>query len=221
VTAGVALAYRTDPSAPGRGAAERIARTHIASPVVMIERVASDEAAFKDVLALRAAGYAIAPGRCRDETDDYSDVVVAYVEGRPAGTLRITHAMRGRLDCEEHFPAALVERHRPRLGSASRFCVGRHGVGLPIARMLIEAGWRLALDQGTRLDIIDVHARATRYYRRLGYHLLHWPGFTHPLLGTPSRVMAFTTEPDRATPLAHLLAGLEDHVRVQEIREWL
>ncbi len=194
----------------------------IVADLIDVQRVSTDHCRFDDVRQIRADAYGLSPREAVDAQDEYSEIWLALVGGRPSGTLRITRASQGKLDCEEHFPASLLNRFRSQIASANRFCLDpalrqRSGV----ASALISAAWKLGLMQGVRLDVIDVNAQRTGYYTRLGYHAVVAPTFTHPLLRTRSVVMAFTTEPWRPTPLQRLFVDIADPITTEDIRPWL
>lgn len=123
------------------------------------------------------------------------------------------------MDCEERFPATLLNALRPRMCSASRFCVRKTvPAEAQVAKFLIEAAWIEARRAGVRLDIIDVHERAIRYYTRLGYYLVADSFFVHPLWQTPSHVMVFPAHEARATPIRHVFQGMSDGLLLDDLR---
>lgn len=139
--------------------------------------------------------------------DRYSSIWLLTASGQPAGTIRVTHATGGPLDCEPQFPAFFRSFYSEITGSASRFCLlPRLSHQFQAARILAEYAWANALDCGIRCDVIDVNFRAIPYYRRLGYQLLRGHAFLHPLLDTHSRVMVAVANPAFTGRLSHLLA---------------
>jgi hypothetical protein len=189
---------------------------------VAVDLVNRQDTDFAHVIRIRSEVYGIPVEKCADEIDEYSEIHLARIGGKPVGTLRITRAARGPLDSESYFPFEMICRFRERLASANRFCVLKcEAQGGRVARRLVEAAWRHGLVRGVRIDVIDVNVRGVAYYKRLGYKLLKGEEFVHPLLGTPSLTMAFTTEPWRVTPIAHLFKHVEDPVTSGDIQEWL
>jgi hypothetical protein len=173
-----------------------------------------------DIRAVRTEALGISAAQALDDVDEHSQLLIADVAGIAVATLRITYARHGRIDCEAFFPPDLLASHRARLGSASRFAA-RRGVPSAVTRALIEAGWRIALGDGLRCDLIDVSARGRAYYRRLGYADVRMPTFRHPLFGTESWGMVFVTDPRRPTPLAPLFADLTTYTTEADVAAWL
>jgi ribosomal protein S18 acetylase RimI-like enzyme len=144
--------------------------SHFASWRLQVIRAAPTGSDYDDIIELRSRMYGIPRGDAGDEVDGYSTLYCAYAGGAPVGTMRVTAALDGRLDCEEFYPHALLEAFRPRLGSASRFAVRQDlPPGMQVARVLIEAAWLHQIRRGIRLDVTNAHRRALRYYERIGY----------------------------------------------------
>jgi hypothetical protein len=187
-----------------------------------VTRIGVTHPLFEEVRKLRASAYCMPFDQTRDPIDEYSHIWLAFQDGDPVGSIRVTYAREGKLDCEERFPTALVRRFRPQLSSASRFCSWKQAPPeLRIARFLIETAWHYALLEGIRTDIIDVNERAIRYYERLGYYLVPNSFFRHPLLDTPSHVMVFAADPGQTSPLQHLFCGVPNTLRLSDLKAWL
>jgi hypothetical protein len=181
--------------------------------------ISATNSAFNAVLQLRAAVLRGSSGVPQtDPEDEYSEHYCAFSGGCLVAALRVTRASQGPLDCEEHYPQALLEQFRPQLCTASRFVAVRSlPVEWRIPHKLIRYGWVDQLKRGTRLDIINIHRRALSYYGGLDYELLKDSFFTHPRWGTPSLVMVFPATASRATPLHDLFAGIPKPLELAEL----
>jgi ribosomal protein S18 acetylase RimI-like enzyme len=175
---------------------------------------------FSDVLDVRSRVYRLRPKQVVDAVDTWSAIYVAYLDRAPVGSLRVTLKRNGPLDCEQYFPKTLLAAYGDRVGSASRFCV-LPGVASEarVADRLLEAAWTDALKQGVLLDVINVHQRAIRYYRRRGYQLVRDSFFVHPLWHTPSEVMVFRASRSHQSPIQHLCTGLGHEITEQELAQ--
>ena len=168
----------------------------------------ADDPEFDMVLALReqVSDKPQAP----DRIDLHSAHHLAFVNDEPAATLRVTRLTDGELDCGNYYPNTILNEFRAELCNASRFFAhSKHPHSLKLAHLLVEVAWRQQLQLGTRLDVINVHERAIRYYGRMGYELVSNSFFRHPVLDTPSRVMVFPATPCRDTPLDHVFDDIE------------
>lgn len=173
---------------------------------------------FDDVLRVRAAVYGNRIGARADETDGHSEHYLCASGGRPLAALRVTRAACGPLDCQEFLPGTLLAEYGGRLGSASRFVALRDAQGsTKIAQLVVEAAWRDQLGRGIRLDVMNVHERAVKYYGKLGYELLAESFFVHPKWKTPSRVMLFPATANRDTPIRPVFEALSDPLELETL----
>lgn len=174
---------------------------------------------FRQILGLRSRVYGSADAAQSDPIDEYSEHYLCLRGEEPVSALRVTRCEAGELDCQAFFPAPLIERCGNLIGSATRF------VALPevqatskIAQLVVEAAWLDQLERGIRLDLINVHERAVKYYGRLGYELIANSSFTHPKWRTPSQVMVFPATPDRETPIRPVFDGIGDPFDLKSLR---
>lgn len=173
---------------------------------------------YDDILSIRQHVYGYDRAAAIHDTDGYSELYCAYVQGVASGTMRVTRAVCGKLDCEEFYPQPLVETFRNQLGSASGFCILKNlDPSLRLARMLIEAAWIDELPRGYRVDVISANERGVRYYQRMGYKLIADSAFVHPTYGTPSYAMAFVADANGGTPLDHLFQHVTYGVTVEDL----
>jgi hypothetical protein len=110
--------------------------------------------------------------------------------GKPIFVMRVNQARRGELDCENFYPKELLHNHRPVLCSASRFVRSRaFGPNVALAKHFLHLVREDQLLDGMVGDLINAHIPMVPYYQRLGYESVPGHDFTHPRLGTASRVM--------------------------------
>jgi hypothetical protein len=189
-------------------------REHFLEHRLRISKVSPQEECYSAVLSIRIRAYGLPYVGEKCPIDEHSTLWLLSSPSGVIGTIRVTHAARGRLDCEEHFPQFFRADFSAITGSASRFCLMPSiPARLRAAAILTEYAWADALDQGIRCDVIDVNCRAIPYYERLGYRLFRDHSFTHPLLNTHSRVMVAVAHPDFTGRLKHIL-GVPDASRV-------
>lgn len=201
-------------------------KSHLQAHHLVVSTVAATGEEYGMILDIRQRAYRSLSAAEPCPVDGYSTLWLLTAAGQPIGTIRVTQAARGPLDCEPQFPHFFRSVYPEITGSASRFCLCPQAPPqFQAARILAEYAWADALDCGIRCDVIDVNCRAIAYYQRLGYRLLRGHAFQHPLLGTPSRVMVAIAHPaftGRLSPLlampadasgtAHLLKTLRDYL---------
>lgn len=193
-------------------------RDHVGSNRIEI-RSSSFAQTLTDARSVRATVYGAESPGVVDDIDAHSTVYCAYVDGTAVGTLRVTRARLGPIDCESFYPPSLLNRFRDLIGSASRYCVlPGTSANLRIGRLLVEGGWIEHADMGCRLDLIDVREEFVGYYRRMGYLLIAGHQFIHPVWATRSRVMVYPVDPERPGPLSHLFVGIERPMTEAELR---
>lgn len=181
--------------------------THFAAHQLYIQKVLITDSAYAEILDLRQQAYGFPSTAEPCHVDTYSDLWLLSSSSGPIGTIRGTHAARGRMDCEEQFPPLFRHSFENITASASRFCLKpRLPHHLQAARILAEYAWAESLDCGIRCDVIDVNERAIPHYRRMGYQLIRGNVFEHPLLHTQSRVMVAVADSQFRGRLSHLLA---------------
>ncbi len=181
---------------------------HCSMNGIHFEKVSPHQPSFEVVLRLRQR--VLGRSELLDPVDDYSSHYVAMVNEVAAAALRVTRLTDGQLDCQTFLPQRLLACYESSICSASRFVADpRFPPSLKLAHMLVETAWVDQLLFGTRLDIINVHERAVRYYGKMGYELVRDSCFVHPVFHTPSRVMVYPATASRESPLKHVFEGLE------------
>lgn len=177
---------------------------------------------FDEVLRLRSEVNNDINSSEADEFDSYSEHYAAWKNGELVAALRVTRAAAGRLDCEEFYPADFVNKYHETIASGSRFvaCKGLP-LSLKIAQLLLEVGWIDQIHRGTRLDIMNAHERAVRYWNRFGWVLINNSEFVHPKWQTPSRVMLLPATPNRATPFKEIFEETNIPLEIEEIRDYV
>lgn len=138
---------------------------------ITVEKVCPTTDQFLEVLSVRQSAYR--DTQYADKIDEYSRHYLARVDGEPAASLCVTRRRDGPLDCERFFPSRLLDTCNDVIGSACRFAaIQLYPVDIRLAPLLVETAWQDQLAAGARLDIINVHERAIRYYGRLGYWII-------------------------------------------------
>jgi hypothetical protein len=179
-----------------------------------------DDPLFSQVLELRKSVYNVGELSQPDTFDPYSEHYVALIQQQPAAALRVTRKAIGPVECEAHFPESVMRAMGDVIGSASRF------VALPsiqantkVAKVLIEVAWMHQVTIGTRLDVMNVHERAVKYYGRLAYELVADSFFWHPKWKTPSHVMVLPVTPNRDSRMRHVFADVKDPLEIDELEK--
>lgn len=184
--------------------------------------VVFESAEFEQILGLRERLSGQQGMNNQDQIDAYSDHYGIFQGNGLIAALRVTRGASGRLDCEEIYPAKLMENFRPILGSASKFVCRK---GLPLAwkttQILIENAWFDQLSKGIRLDIINVHQRAIGYYQKIGYILLADSFFYHPVWNTPSYVMLLPADPHRESKMKPLFKGINNPLPLSLLQKYV
>ncbi len=198
-------------------------RKHCEKFGIRVGRVDTDEPEYAFVRQLRETAYKIPFDEKERGLDAYSQLWLAMVGDRPVGTMRVTYARDGRVDCEEVLPSALLTKFRHTIGSAGRFAVPSDvPAEWRIARVLIDTTWSYAVAEGMRLDIITAKPRAIRYYERLGYHLVPDSEFEYALWGVPSHVMILPVDPgNKACSLHAVFKDAKDGLSYETLAAWL
>ena len=147
---------------------------------------------FKTVIELRRL--AAPQSVVEDEFDVDADHYLLRDADGPRIAMRVGRAARGYLDCEEFYPAHVMA-NRNVVCSAGRL-VKNPAIKADVAavRGFLLQIRREQVEQGVRLDVINVWNPMVPYYTPLGYQLVCGTAFTHPRLGTPSRVMFLAFE---------------------------
>lgn len=175
---------------------------------------------FAKVLAVRSQVYGCEAAAMPDTVDEYSEHYLCLWGEKPVSALRVTRRSAGPLDSEEFLVPSLVSRWKDAISSASRFvALPEIQVTTKIAQLIIEAAWRDQLRRGTRLDVINVHERAVRYYGKLGYELVDQSFFLHPKWNTPSHVMLFPATPHRVSSISPVFDGISEPFDLKALRD--
>jgi len=179
-----------------------------------------DDPAFASVLALRHVVYSTGELSRPDSFDPYSEHYLALMDQQPVAAMRVTRIAVGPVECEEYFPKRLILAKGNVICSASRF------VALPsaqantkVAEILTEVVRMHQAKLGTRLDVINVHERAIKYYGRLAYELVADSFFWHPKWKTPSHVMVLPVTPNRDVRMRHVFEDVKDPLEIDELEK--
>lgn len=150
----------------------------------------------RDVLPLRAKVYGRPAAACRDAFDEDGEHYVSYQHGVPMYAVRVTRASESPIECEECYPAELIERFRDCLVSCGRF-VRNPDVpgGAARASDFLAACWADLIARGVRIEISNATDRLLPYYRTFGYTTLRVPTFRHPVWHTESYTICFIADP--------------------------
>ena|GEM_PF-6033418 len=152
----------------------------------------------------------------KDAYDGYSSHYCASVNGEPV-VLRVTHAARGPIECQEYYPVALLA-HREILVSSSRFYArDDRVVGRDVPMKLLKSAWSAGAKIGARIDVTNCHIRGVLYYSRIGYVPIASGQFKHPILGTPSQSILITADPDHPSPFQSIFSALPDPFPLDQI----
>lgn len=182
--------------------------TH-ATARLTVHKTGPGTADYHDIMAIRTSRSSV--HQAGDPSDASADHYLAVVDGRPLACMRVQQARRGRLDCEDHYPAAFVARFRGVIGSASRLVRRADAKACPdVMRRFVAAVWRDQYRDGIRVDLINVHVPMVPYYETMGYELVAGSAFVHPRLQTSSMVMAMLAEPSVRSSLRTAFEGGHD-----------
>ncbi|MCC9657175.1 acetyltransferase [Rhodopirellula halodulae] len=152
--------------------------------------------------------------------DDFSRHYVLVWEGQPLGALTVQEASEARLDCEDHYPSAVFERHRDQLFGTCKLRI-RRGPATPMLalRTLVRGLWQDQLQRGKRICIVNAEHRMRAFYRRIGFS--HLPGFdfVHPQLSTQSIVLLMGVDTSQRSYCQDLFETIHNPVDQQALVE--
>jgi hypothetical protein len=210
------MAEDNEPS-PSLGV-HRIWATYCTTEQLSFQLVRFDETAFSTILELRHSVYENGELAHADSFDPYSEHYLAIIRGAPVAAMRVTRKVVGPIECEEYVPESLLRIKGSVICSACRF------VALPsvqastrVAEVLTEVVRMHQAKLGTRLDVINVHERAVKYYGRLGYVLVADSFFWHPKWNTPSHIMVLPVTPNREVKMRHVFEDVIDPLEMDEL----
>lgn len=177
---------------------------------------------FRQVLELRTAAYRSLRLSEPDGLDSYSEHYLAFMDQAPVATMRVTRKSSGPIECEEYFPQALLKAKAHQICSATRFAATPSVQASTKTAVILTEVVRLhQASMGIRLDVINVHERAVRYYGKMGYELVANSHFVHPTLGTPSYIMVLPVTPNRDSPTVHIFEGVTDTLEISELEQFI
>jgi hypothetical protein len=189
---------------------------------VRILRINVESPLFRDVLILRGSRLIGHAGSRGDMVDEYSCHYIATRSDEVLGSLRVTKASKGPLDCEKFYPSNLLQAFRPCVFSGSKFVFkSKLPNGSCIARLLFETAFAESIKSGARLDIINAQKKHLRYYSSMGYFLIRDSFFTHPVCGTPSYVMCCPADPKRNCKLAKFFVDVPDPMSLEDVKRYV
>lgn len=159
-------------------------------------------ALFAEVLRIRQTPAERTRAACVDAHDLTADHYLLADQRQTLAAMWVNQAHRGPLDCEAFYPAPLLDKWRPCIGSASRLVRDQSIPACPgaVVRFIKEV-WRHQYATGMRVDIINCHEPMEPFYLRLGYRRVANSNFSHPRLSTPSFVMILVADHRTKTPL--------------------
>ncbi|MFG0266037.1 MAG: hypothetical protein ACF8AM_12945 [Rhodopirellula sp. JB055] len=142
--------------------------------------------------------------------DEYSHHYLLKWQGQPLGALTVQAAANGRLDCEDHYPAVLLEQHCQELIATCKLRI-RRGPSTPIQalRTLVRRAWEDQLSMGKRVSVVNADVRMQAFYRRIGFSYLPGFDFVHPELCTQSNVLLMAVDPSQRSYCQDLFAGVD------------
>lgn len=177
-------------------------------------------ALYDDLIAVRAHGEST-DFRETHGFDQYSDHYLARQNGKPVGCLTVNRGWLGPLDCQQFYPADLVEAYREVLISGCKLKVLANQRPSAIFTIIRQA-WRDQAGLGARLDLINATGKLVPVYQRLfGYRLAQGYRFTHPRLGTPSEVLWMAVDPQRKHRLTSVFARVPDPISSDDVQRLL
>ncbi|KLU01759.1 hypothetical protein RISK_006258 [Rhodopirellula islandica] len=152
--------------------------------------------------------------------DEYSHHYLLNWQGQPLGALTVQAAANGRLDCEDHYPAVLLEQHCDELIATCKLRI-RRGPSTPIQalRTLVRRAWEDQLSRGKRISIVNADVRMQAFYRRIGFTYLPGFDFVHPDLQTPSNVLLMAVDASQRSYCQDLFDGIPNQVDQQPLVE--
>lgn len=133
--------------------------------------------------------------------DSYSTHYCLYVNEIAAGCITITWAKNGKLDCEEFYPASILNIYRSTLVSACKFRIKKEyswGVFKNefTSKSFIREVLKDQISKGALIDLIDSEESLAPYYQRMGYIACNGYDFFHPILKTKMIVMFLPADPN-------------------------
>ncbi len=179
----------------------------------------TESSIYSDVLSVRRSGEDL-DRRHVYSFDEVSFHYVAYMGSEPVGCLTVTRATDGRLDCEEFYPARLVDDFRAVTISGCKLKIVSHSGARTTMRTVIRDAWADQLRKNARLDIINATGRLIRIYEKLGYQRTGIK-FEHPLLRTDSEMLYRPADPTLGGRLADVFQGIHNPLSDAEVRRIL
>lgn len=187
-------------------------------------KVTHSDLEFNEILSLRKS---FSSTRIvQEDIDGWSEHYLARIGNDPAAALRVTRPENGALDCE-NYPTVLINELGSKICNASGFIAEpKYPLTYKLAHLLLEATWIDVINAGVRLNLMNVHERAVRYYGKMGYMLLANSFFVHPKLKTPSRVMIIPVSPSRDSAFKHIFESVmapfpcQELYQIAEIEPW-
>ncbi|WP_404310788.1 N-acyl amino acid synthase FeeM domain-containing protein [Neorhodopirellula lusitana] len=147
---------------------------------------------------------------CEFDFDSYSYHYGLFVNDQAVGTMTVTRAADGIIDCEDLYPGDAIQRYRQVLASPCKFRInsGMHST-LRTLRLMLREAWRDQLTHGTRVVVINAEKLLVRFYNRMGFDVIDNSQFVHPLLGTNSICMSMRADPETDNHFADLFATVD------------
>lgn len=176
---------------------------------------------YDDVLSIRSQIYGLPLSKVRAKGDEYSEHYCAYVNGQPLIILRATQARKGKIDCEEFYPPQLMTELRDIIISTTRFCSINRGTMPGLSLLLVQTLCLDQINQGMRIDIINVRLEMIDYYKNLGYVPIPDSSFIHPYWKTNSIAMILPTNPHRETKFKADFETLPDSLTYEDLLPYL
>jgi hypothetical protein len=132
------------------------------------------------------------------EFDSYSFHYGLVHQGEVIGTMTVTRASDGPLDCEQAYPSRLVQTFRDYISSPCKFRIQRGSFSsFRTLRTMLRYMWQDQLSFGCRAMLINADLKLVSFYRRIGFDVMDGSEFIHPLLKTSSVCMHMLAEPTR------------------------
>jgi len=184
---------------------------------------------YQDVLSVRNDPYNYNDlTKLMHKFDRYSDHYRLSINGKVTGSLSITQARMGKMDCQEYVPKCLLDNFHDSISSACKFRVIKNEVKqiekrsmLALPKKVIQCAFTDQLSKGTRLDIINASVAFSRYYRQIGYVEIENSLFIHPTLGTKSVIMYLPADPSRQSIGQELFSSIDNQLPLKNVQRVL
>lgn len=150
--------------------------------------------------------------------DAHSYHFVLYHEGTAVGAMTTTCCMDGAVDQDQFYPRSLLHTHQSCVFSSCKLRINPFKLqGLGSFRLLVQSAWSYLLHLGLRIDVMNCEVDKRSRYEAVGYRCLKGFDFVHADLGTASRVMILSADPNHPSLFRKSFRSLTNQVSLAEL----